>query len=306
MYGAVMGLVGLGLTARSAATVLPGYVRAPAYVTEPWVALGVIAFLVLVPLYVAKLVRYPAAVREEFTNPVQLGFCGALPVGMSLVAGALGPYLPAAANALWWASAAIYFAFFAWGAYRVLSARARIADVYPAWLILFVGGIVFPGSGIGLGQLEASRVIFGISALAALFLYALLVYRAIAGPPLPEQLRPSWFILLVPPSLIGAHGFGLFGEPAFEYLFFPALAVLAGLLAYSLRLLRRQFSAVWWSMTFPLDAFAYAAARYAQNHPLGPWKAIAGFGLALATLAVAAILMRSLFAVPRSAASRGA
>ena len=63
MYGAVMGLAGLGLSARSAATVLPGYVRAPAYVTEPWVALGVIAFMILLPLYAAKLVRYPAAVR---------------------------------------------------------------------------------------------------------------------------------------------------------------------------------------------------------------------------------------------------
>ena len=34
MYGAVMGLVGLGLTARATATVLPGYLRAPAYFTE--------------------------------------------------------------------------------------------------------------------------------------------------------------------------------------------------------------------------------------------------------------------------------
>ena len=69
MYGAVMGLAGLGLSARSAATVLPGYVRAPAYVTEPWVALGVIAFMILLPLYAAKLVRYPAARRKSRAAP---------------------------------------------------------------------------------------------------------------------------------------------------------------------------------------------------------------------------------------------
>src|SRR5436190_248789 len=90
-YGAVMGLTGLGLTGRLAASALPGYVRAPAYVTEPWVALGVIALVVLLPLYVLKLVRYPDAVREDFTYPGTLGFCGALPVGMSLVAGGLAP-----------------------------------------------------------------------------------------------------------------------------------------------------------------------------------------------------------------------
>src|SRR3989442_13348012 len=102
MYGAVMGLAGLGLSARAAAPVLPGYVRAPAYVTEPWVALGVLAFVVLAPLYIAKLARHPDAVREEFTNPMQLGFCGALPVGMFLVGGGLAPYWFALGDGIWW------------------------------------------------------------------------------------------------------------------------------------------------------------------------------------------------------------
>ena len=39
-YGAVMGLAGLGLTARAAAPLFPGAIRAPAYFTEVWVALG--------------------------------------------------------------------------------------------------------------------------------------------------------------------------------------------------------------------------------------------------------------------------
>ena len=39
-YGAVMGLAGLGLTARAAAPLFPGAVRAPAYFTELWVLLG--------------------------------------------------------------------------------------------------------------------------------------------------------------------------------------------------------------------------------------------------------------------------
>src|ERR1700694_4028887 len=100
MYGAVMGLAGLGLTARAAATVFPGFVRAPAYFSELWVLLGFLALVLLVPAYLAKLIRYPDAVREDFTNPATLGFCGALPVGMTLVAGGPAPYLPARAEAL--------------------------------------------------------------------------------------------------------------------------------------------------------------------------------------------------------------
>ena len=49
MYGAVMGLAGLGLTARAAAPVLPGVLKAPAYFTEPWVLLGALALALLLP-----------------------------------------------------------------------------------------------------------------------------------------------------------------------------------------------------------------------------------------------------------------
>src|SRR4051812_27185398 len=114
MYGAVMGLAGLGLTARATATVLPGVIRAPAYFTELWVALGFLFFVVLIPLYGLKLVRHPDAVRAEFLSPVQLGFCGALPVGMSLVAGGLAPYLPPLASALWWTSLGLLLVFQVW------------------------------------------------------------------------------------------------------------------------------------------------------------------------------------------------
>src|SRR6266571_1198997 len=202
IFGAVMGLAGLGLTARAAAPLFPGVVRAPAYFTELWVLLGVLSFAILLPAYVLKLIRYPAAVREEFTNPAQLGFCGALPVGMSLVAGGVGPYFFVLADLLWWTAAALLLGFQVWALYRWLCGGIELAEVNGGWLIIVVGGIVVPGPGITLGHIEASRFLFGVSAGAAPLLVTLLLYRAMVAPPLPEQLRPSWFILLVPPSLI--------------------------------------------------------------------------------------------------------
>jgi tellurite resistance protein len=303
MYGAVMGLVGLGLSARSAATVLPGYVRAPAYVTEPWVALGVLAFIVLVPLYLAKLVRHPRAVREEFTNPLQLGFCGALPVGMLLVGGGLAPYWFALADAIWWAGFALLLAFQVWTLTRWLSGGIELAHVNAGWLIIMVGGIVAPGPGIALGHADASRFIFGISATAAAILMPLLLYRAMAGAPLAERLRPSWFILLVPPSLIYANGIALYpGVVELELLYYFGLALALALLIVSWRFLAWAFSPAWWAFTFPLDALAYAAARHAADHPGGLWKALAAATLLLAAAFVLICLWRSL----RSAASRPA
>jgi tellurite resistance protein len=301
MYGAVMGLTGLGLTAREVATVLPGYVRAPAYVTEPWVALGVIAFIVFVPLYVAKLVRYPAAVREEFTSPVQLGFCGALPVGMFLVGGGLAPYYFPLANVIWWLGFALLLAFQVWALSRWLSGSIDLAHINAGWLIIMVGGIVAPGPGIALGHADPSRFIFGISAAAAPILMALLFYRAIIGVPPPERLRPSWFILLVPPSLIYANGLALYpGTQLLEALYFFALVLAAALLIVSRNLQRWPFGASWWAFTFPLDALAYAAARYAQDHPTPVWHALTAVTLLLATAFVVLVLLKSLSALRRA------
>ena len=305
MYGAVMGLAGLGLSARAAAPVLPGVFRAPAYFTESWVLLGTIALLILVPAYLVKLFRYPQAVRNDFTNPALLGFCGALPVGMFLVGGGVAPYFFALGNFIWWLGFVLLLAFQVWALSRWLSGGIDLAHINAGWLIIMVGGIVAPGPGIALGHAEASRFIFGISAAAAPILMALLFYRAIIGAPLPEPLRPSWLILLVPPSLIYANGVALYpGVDLLETLFFFGLVLAAALLVLSRSFLRWPFGAPWWAFTFPLDALAYAAARYAQDHPAQLWKGVCAATLLLATFFVSLVLLRTLLAMLRSAASR--
>lgn len=298
MYGAVMGLAGLGLTARVAATVLPGYVRAPAYVTEPWAALGALALLVLLPLYAVKLVRNPGAVAADFTHPGTLGFCGALPVGMSLVAGSLAPYLPDVASGLWWTAVALLVAFQVWGFYRLLWGSMPLAEINAGWLILFVGGIVVPGPGIALGHTDASHFSFGVSAVAAPMVLAVLVYRAVLGPPLPEALRPTWFILLVPPSLVYANGIALFpGFLPLENLYYIALVLAVALLVYARGFFRWPFSPAWWAFTFPLDALAYAASRYALDHPEPIWRVMAAVTLLLAAFFVLTVLWKTLRSV---------
>lgn len=304
-YGAVMGLVGLGLAARAAAPLFPGAVRAPAYFTEFWVALGVALFLVLVPAYALKLVKHPKAVKEDFNNPLLLGFCGALPVGMALVAGGLAPYFPPLGSFLWWVAFVLLLAFLTWALVRFLRGGITLAQVNGGWLIIFVGGIVLPGPGVTLGHAEASRIVFAISSAAAAVLVPLLLYRAIAAPPLPPVLSPSWFILLVPPSLIYANGVRLYPEAtALENLYFVALVFAVGLFYYARASWRWPYGPPWWSLTFPLDALAYAAARYAQDHPGPLWKAIAGIALGAATVVVAAVLLRSLFGVLSGALRR--
>ena len=296
LFGAVMGTVGLGLTARATATVLPGFLRAPAYFTELWVALGTLVFVIITPLYIVKAIRFADAVKAEFWNPVTLGFCGALPVGMSLVAGGIAPYLPGTGQALWWASFVLLLAFQMFTLYRWLSGGIELAQLNAGWLIVMVGGIVLPGPAFTLGLAEAARFSFGVSATVAPILMALLFYRAMTGAPLPDFLRPSWFILLVPPSLIYANGLLLYPSLRVLEMLFPFALVLAvALLVVSRGFLRWPYSAVWWAFTFPLDALAYAASRYVIDHPQPVWRATAAATLLLAAVFVVIALFKAVF-----------
>ena len=195
---------------------------------EPWV----LALAVLLPLYLLKLIFQPKAVREDFTNPALLGFCGALPVGMFLVAGGVGPYAPFLGSALWWTGFVLLGALQVWALSRFLSGSIELAQVNAGWLIVLVGGIVAPGPGVALGHAEAARFVFGASATLAPLVMALLLYRAVLGAPLPAPLRPSWFILLVPPALIYANGMLLYpGSTLLENLFFASLVLTAALIS---------------------------------------------------------------------------
>src|SRR3954470_13686602 len=300
MYGAVMGLAGLGLTARAAAPLFPGVFRAPAYFTELWVALGMLALLILIVLYSLKLAKDWKGVKADFTDPALMGFCGALPVGMTLVAGGLAPYAPASASQLWWVACVLLTVFQVCGIARWLAGQVPLEKLNAGWLILLVGGIVVPGAGVGLGHIEASRFFFGFSACAAALLLPLLLARAASAAPLPEPLRPTWFILLVPPSLIYANGLALYpGALLLENLFFAALVLALVLAFYARAFWRWPFGPAWWAFTFPLDALAYAATRYALDHPEPLWQSLAALTLLLAAAFVTLALVRSLVALFR-------
>lgn len=302
MYGAVMGLAGLGLAARSASPILP--VKSP--LPEVPIAIALLAFAVLLPFYLAKLLRHPDAVKEEFSNPATLGFCATLPVGLTLLAAGVYPYSLELAQAFWWVGAPMLIAMQLWGVARLLRGGIELAQVNGGWLIVFVGGIVTPFAGLPLGHAQLCTFMFGFSAVIAPFVLAAIFYRAAFGPSKPDGLRPAWFIVLVPPTLVYNNGAELAGHANLflEFLFYFSLPLAAALIVNARAFLRWPFGAPWWAFTFPLDALAGAAARFAKDHPGGPWTAFAAVTLLLATGAVLLVLVRTLMALAQRGAQR--
>jgi tellurite resistance protein len=296
MYGAVMGLAGLALAWRRAAGLVPLAI----YFAEVWLGLAILALAILLPAYLLKLLHHPAAVRAEFTDPAQLGYCATLPIGITLVAAGLQPHAAWLAGAIWWPAVILFFGLQVLMLSRLARGGITLAQVNGGWLIMLVGGIVVPSSGIALGHSQISAWCFGFSGVAAPFVVGAVLYRTVFGPPLPDPAKPTTFILLVPPALIYANGLALGAtDPGWfmQGLFFSSLVLLCVLLASGAACAKWPFGAPWWAFTFPVDAVAIAALRYAADRPGTAWKYVALVVLALATLIVIAVLVRTVLAL---------
>lgn len=305
VYGMVMGLTGLGLAWRAAG--------APAWASEPWIGLGAGVFALLFVLHLAKAVRHADALRAELSNPQLLGFCGALPVALSLVAAGLAPHAAPLAAALWWTAYALHLAFMALGVAR-WRAGMTLAQFNTGWIILMVGGIVVPVGGLPLGYARAAEWLFAASVALAPILMGLSAWRAASPPPLPAAAKPTWFVLLAPPMLLYINGPQVWAPAAWlDAAYFGGLLLALWLLYAARRFWRWPFSPGWWSFTFPLDAVAVASLRYADAHPAPLWRGVAYAALALATGAVLLVAARTILALragtlfpppmPRSGAS---
>jgi tellurite resistance protein len=297
LFGAPLGLAGLGLVLREAARDWP----VPPLFAEFWVFVGAFAFCACVCAYAAKWVRQPGAAREELADPTRMCFVSALPVSGGLVAGGLAPYSIGAAHVLWWLSALLFVVLQVLGIARWLRG-VELAQLHGGWMIMLLGGLVFPPSALALGNIEMARFMYGAAIIAAPFVVGMIFFRIVTGPPLPDALKPTCFILLVPGGLLYANYPSMSGEVPLYALagtLYCGVMLLAGLLLFARNCARWPFGPPWWAFTFPLDAMAAGAVQHGRQHPGAGPEALAAILMALAVTAVTVVLVRTLTALAR-------
>lgn len=295
-FGAAMGLAGLGVASRGAGAIL----GVAAWWAEVWAWLGLIACAATTVAYAMKIVRHPDAVRAELANPAQAGFFGSIAIAWALAAACLGPYAPSAAVALWWVAAILMVVTQVTAMARWLAGGIPLAAVNTGWMIAFIGPVPVAGPGIALGEIDAARTIFAASAFATPLIAGIVMHRLFTGPPLPDALRPTAFILIVPFSLIYANApllWGIPSGPALETIFAFVVVMALALALYARGAASWPFGPAWWALTFPLDALAIASLAYARQHPGTPGVAVAFVAWLTATLVVSIVLARTVRAL---------
>jgi tellurite resistance protein len=295
-YAVVMGLAGLSLAWHRAVPLMGEAAGAVALVVG---SIAAAVFLLLLAGTLMRGQRYPEAWAEDRRHPVRHTFIATLPIALILLAtvavalGLRGPSL----TVLWGGAAVLQLAITAWvlGRWWKGSQAGGLpwASATPALFIPVVGNVLVPLAGLPLGLPEWSAAQFGVGLLFWPVVMVLIVVRIAVQGLWPDRLRPTSFILIAPPAVVGLSalqfgapplvGWALWGMAAFTLLW-------VGLQSRQIAAL--PFGLPHWGMSFPLAALAALTLRLAT-----PGSALTVMGpllLALASLVILALALATL------------
>ncbi|MRX11478.1 C4-dicarboxylate ABC transporter [Pseudoduganella sp. FT25W] len=297
LFGAVMSVAGLALAWRLASS---NY-GADIAISRAIGVMALLLFAVLAVAYVAKLVKYPQLVKQEFAHPVIGSFFGTIGISILLLSSVIGSYSAAAQLVVWSIGTAATLALSFIMISRLLNGSAAPASVAPAWLIAGVGSldIVVTGGALPAAWThEINLLAAAVGGVSAVVFFVLIFSRLIHQEPLAAPMRPSKMILMAPFAV----GFIAYVNLVRTVDMFAALLFYFGLFLFVViawRLVRRPapFSPAWWAIGFPLAALASAAQMYANAVGGTGLALIAFLLLVLLTVAVLALAARTLHAL---------
>lgn len=266
-FATVMGLAGLSLAWSRAAAVInvPEMVGVVLF----WVSLA--AYVAILLAYLAKVVRYPQAVRDELVHPVRLSFVPTITIALLLVATAGRHTAAVLAEAMWWAGAGgqLVLTLFVLSAWINRPAFA-LEHVTPAWFIPVVGLVVVPLAGVEYADIEVSWFFFAVGVTFWIPLLALVLSRLfVHDKPVPPRLLPTLAVLIAPPSVATVAYLRLVPDaangPVPRLLYYVALFFALLFLAQLNRLRKLPFFLSWWAYSFPLAALTVATSVMADE-----------------------------------------
>lgn len=301
LFASVMGLTGLSVAWNTA------HVRygIPALIADVIGWIAVVTFVAVSIGYAAKMTIASQAVRAEFRHPISGNLFGTPLISLLLLPIPLAPVNLMLAQAAWLLGA-LGMTVFAWVIVtRWLSDRQQAAHATPAWIVPVVGLLDVPLAQplLDLPSLHGLTV-FGLAVglFFALPLFTLILSRLLFEAPMPAALQPT-LLILVAPFAVGFSAYvattgeiDLFARSLYALTLF-LLAVLLPKLAKFSRAC--PFRVAWWAMSFPLAASAGTALKMAVAAPGWFTDSVAWALLALATLMILWLLVRTLLALAR-------
>lgn len=298
LFASSMGLWGWALASFAMAAVWPAFMPVALVLR----VVATVAFVGLVLIYGAKLIRAPHDCFAEWQVPGKLAFFPAISISMLLVATGYLQDAPGMARVIW----VIGLAFQGVLTLSVISSwishrSFEVGQLSPAWFIPAVGNVIVPVAGVPLGYIELSWLFFSGGVLFWLVLLTLVMNRLVFHDPLPGKLVPTLVVLIAPPAL----GFLAYvtltgGVDSFARVLLNAAYIFAMLVVIQLpKLATMPFALSWWALSFPVAGLCMASIRFGVQ-VASPAHMVIGAGLWAVLSGIVAFLtaktLRGLFA----------
>jgi len=294
LFGAVMGLSGLSLAWNLAHRTL-GVSSAIGQ------SVGLLALLVFIAMslgYLAKLLKFPAAVKAEFVHPIAGNFFGTITIGTLLISSVLGSYSATLQQWVWSIGMLSTLLLSVVIVTRLLKGSVAAGDAVPAWLIPGVASLDIAVAGGTMPMAwahEVNLLAVGIGSVVAVVFFVLIFARLVHGEAIPTGMLPSLMILIAPFE-VGflayvniTHSIDMFSAMLFYFGLFMAIVVGFKIFRPSI-----PFSPAWWAISFPLAALSNAALKYADAVQTRLLWTVAVVILVLLSIAIAVLLVRTL------------
>lgn len=294
LFASVMGLAGLSLAWRLAHDVF----GASAMIADAIGILAILAFVAIASGYLAKWLKYPDAVRAEFTHPVAGNFFGTIGIAILLLSAVLATYSRTLQQVVWTIGTMLTVVLSYVIVARLLKGSVDGAHVVPAWLIPGVATLDIAVTG-GTMPMEWAREVnlfsVAIGSVVALVFFSMIFARLVHKEALPVGMVPSMMILIAPFEV----GFLAYINIVHEVDMFAALLFYFGLfmfvvLAFKVFRPSVPFAPAWWAISFPIAALSNAALKYARAADQPVLYVIAGAILLILSIAIAILFVRTL------------
>lgn len=289
----VMGLVGLAMAWRKCELLLGS--------TAGWsilpfgLALVACAFAAINLLLSAR--RHPILLASDWRDASRINAFATVTLAPLLIATFLAPSAPEWAEPVWLCGVVLHLGLTLIALRRWLDAQELpVTALGPIWFMPIVGNLVAPLAGVELGHGDLSWFCFSIGIAFWPLLLGLVLHRLFFHAPLDEDLHPTLFILLSPPAVGFVAYLALTGavDRVARVLFDLTLFALLFLATLVPRLVRRRFSMLWWSFSFPMTAATVAVLEHARTSGSSTALASGGAMVVLSTIIVAALLVWTL------------
>lgn len=296
LFGSIMGLSGLAVSWRLAHQ----HFGTPVWLADAVSLLALACFALLLCAYLVKLFGSFHQVKAEFMHPIAGNMFGTLAISLLLIPLLLADSHLLLARLIWCVGAAAML-LLAWLIVtRWISVRQQALHATPAWIVPVVGLIDVPLAIPALGWASELHQLMVFATAVGLFfavpLFTLILSRLMFEESLPGALQPSLLILVAPFSvgfsayLASTGAVDGFASALYMLMLFTLAVFLTRL--YHLRHCC-PFRVSWWAVSFPLASSAVAALKYATFAPSLFTEIVAGSLLALASLIIALLLLRT-------------